>query len=102
MRQEPVRVAVFHLAAEFVDVGGLAVEQFAEHALADHVEVDEFLAAVVDVFHHHAVAAGGFRGIHDLPQFLQGVRDGHFAEGVGSGFHGRRRTSARGVPTGWR
>ena len=95
-------VHLLHLVAQVVDVRRLAVEQLADDALADHVEVDQLLPPVAHVLHVHAVAAGLLGGVHELPHLVHRHGDGRLDEHVGAGLHGRHAHRRRAPPTGWR
>ncbi|GBL43877.1 alpha-N-acetylgalactosaminidase [Verrucomicrobiota bacterium] len=77
-----------HVLREVVDVGALGMLEFAEEALAGHVQDEELLIAVAAVLDDRAVALGLLRGVDQFPAFVN--RDGgrHLDEGVLAALHG--------------
>ena len=62
---------------EIVQVATLAVQDFSEHALANHVQDHRLPAAVVHVLHHEAVLFVLFGVLHESPAVFDGVRSRH-------------------------
>ena len=91
MRRSPhtgAALGVVHLFAEVVDVGGLAVSELAEEALAAHVEHHELFASVANVLHHHAVSSAALLRFDEAPAFVDRHRRRHLDERVLAGLHG--------------
>ena len=91
---------LLHLAAQVVNVGRLAVQQLADDALTDHVEVEQFLPPVAHVLHVHAVAGGLLGRVHELPHLVEGDGDRRLDEHVGAGLHGGHAHGRVGLPGG--
>lgn len=82
-----VGVPVSHLPAKIVDISGLPMQQLADHALSTHVEKQQLLTPVVDVFHHHAMPARRLGRIDDIPQLLNRWGEWYLDKGVRSEPH---------------
>lgn len=75
--------------AEVMVVGCSGVFEFAKEPCAHHVEYEEFVIAVIAVFHHNAMPARSFRGINELPAVFYGIGRRDFCCGVFAIFHCR-------------
>ena len=81
-------------------VTAFTVDQFPEHAFADHVQHHKFFTAVAAVFQHHAGNAGGFCGMDQMPEFVNAGSTAHFDPGVLARVHGGFGDLEMGVPGG--
>ena len=79
------------LLAEIVHIGAFAVEQIAKQAGVDHAQDGSFVGAVAAILEDHAVAAGLFRGVDELPAVFDGGGGGHFDGGMLAVLHGGNR-----------
>ena len=68
--------------AQVVVVGSLGVYDLAEKSLLGHVQRSQLEEVVAAVFEHHEVLAGFFRGIDQLPAFVEGQCRRHFRNGM--------------------
>ena len=83
-----VDVAVADFLAQVVLIAALAVNQFAEHALADHVQKSQLHLVVAAVFQQHAGDAGFLAGTDHAPAFLNGGGAAYFHRNPLAGAHG--------------
>ena len=80
-----------HVVHQRVDVGTLGVGQFAEHALAHHVQGLQLEEVVAAVLQHHAVPAGALAGLDQLPAAVQVQGRRHLDRRVLAVAHGADR-----------
>src|SRR5258705_54241 len=93
---QPLTFAAELYRTQVVHVPALGVQDFAEHALADHVEDHHLHPAVVAVLHHDAVLPVLLGVLDESPAVIHGVGGGHLGGGVLAIAH--RRETDRDVP----
>ena len=74
-------------APQVVQVPALAVQHFAEHALAHQVQGQHFTAIVAAILHHEAMLLQPLRGFDELPAVVHAHRRGHFGGRVFAVLH---------------
>ena len=98
--QTPVTLIFMPVRLEIVYVGAFAVNHLAEQALFGHVESCHLEKVVGAVFEHHAVTAGLFRHIDQLPTILNGCSRRHFHGHVFAVLHGINSHGHMSLPVG--
>ena len=85
-------VASFRTVGDFVPqvvlVAAFAVYDLAEQAFTHHLHYHQFVPVIAAVFQQHAVDAGLFIGVHQLPAVVQRIGAAHFGTGLLAAFHG--------------
>ena len=85
---------------EVVDIGAFCADHFAEHAGLRHFEGVEFVVVVAAVFENHAVLAGLFREVNQIPALFEVHGRGHFDGRVLAVFEGALGNGEVVVPVG--
>ena len=85
---------------EVVDIGAFCADHFAEHTGLRHFEGVEFVVVVAAVFENHAVLAGLFREVNQIPALFEVHGRGHFDGRVLAVFEGALGNGEVVVPVG--
>ena len=94
---------VFHATqgvTQVMLIATLAIDQFAEETLANHVHHHQLSAAVAAIFQHHHGSFGALIGMDHLPQLIQGGCATHFDGSILAGFHAIGSDLQMGIPGG--
>ena len=77
-----------HLPPQFMDISCFPMKNLPNNPLTTHIQKHQLFTPVIDIFQHHAMFFGTFRGVYDIPHLIQSDSDRYFYQSVCSFFHG--------------